>query len=644
MEAAALVPADTPLQVPPTEVSGETTTWSRLKLGALVGLGYLYLGGLLTLLVFGGSALLLRAPFVGIALLALAVAVGRLLRVEDKAPEGVPLATLEAPLLEQLVEDVRRSVGARRPTVVLDLQSNASVCEVGRRLPLTGHRVYLSIGLPLILALSVEEFEAVVAHELAHVSRRHGRWALWVWNSLERWRRISTNLERSEHWGRRLVRRFFRFYAPRLERSGLAFKRAHEYEADRLAASLVGVQCYTRALTRLCLFPDLVDQVWEQIDPSVAGHGGHPNAPSTLAEELRRRPVPDARQLLSYRFQYEVADTHPTLAQRLSALGASEVGLEASAPPQQTAAEVLLGASYARTLAAANDFWWSHVAEWWHARSGELQSARDRLVELENEDSDETLYERARLVELISGSLAAGPLCERLLEEHPDDPFLLFVSGRALLADGDDRGLQRLRQAAEFEPEAVFPATRRAQEFLVREGRFDEADSWRRYAEGYAQVRAAADEERVTVRRSDEVVEHGLPPELVDKVVAALEPFKLKRAYLARRHLRQLHDHDPQWILAVERRGLERKRALQRTVHDVVVAVSPVFGTHRFWVISGSNYSALIARMSRSPGALVLGRERFTTRLLRRPLRTRTVVIALCAFLALPLAIVVVFH
>jgi len=41
-------------------------------------------------------------------------------------------------------------------------------------------RNYLLIGLPLMKTLSVDQFEAVLAHELGHVARGHGKVSNWI--------------------------------------------------------------------------------------------------------------------------------------------------------------------------------------------------------------------------------------------------------------------------------------------------------------------------------------------------------------------------------------------------------------------------------------------------------------------------------
>ena len=52
---------------------------------------------------------------------------------------------------------------------------NAGVREVPRLGLLGWPRTYLEIGLPLSMAVAQEEIRAILAHEFAHLSARHGR-------------------------------------------------------------------------------------------------------------------------------------------------------------------------------------------------------------------------------------------------------------------------------------------------------------------------------------------------------------------------------------------------------------------------------------------------------------------------------------
>jgi Zn-dependent protease with chaperone function len=80
---------------------------------------------------------------------------------------------------------------------------------------------WIAVSLPLLMQLSVDEVEAIVAHELAHLVLRHHRTRWWLTVSLV-----------GRLWFNRTCKR-------------------QEFEADRFAAELVGPMALRRALWKL---------------------------------------------------------------------------------------------------------------------------------------------------------------------------------------------------------------------------------------------------------------------------------------------------------------------------------------------------------------------------------------------------------
>jgi hypothetical protein len=141
--------------------------------------------------------------------------------------------------------------------------------------------------------------------------------------------------------------------------------------------------------------------------------------------------------------------------------------------------------------------------------------------------------------------------------------------GLAAGRGGDERGLERLRRAADLDLDAVPAAYEVAHSFLVGAGRFEDAEEWDGIARAYAELQAGAEAERATLTGDETVVPHGLPDATVEAVAAHVRGDKrVKRAFLAHRKLALLDDHDPQWILAVEQRSrhlrFERSNAAAR--------------------------------------------------------------------------------
>jgi Zn-dependent protease with chaperone function len=86
------------------------------------------------------------------------------------------LDSTKAPGLHALVKEVAERTGAPMPDlIVLNLDDNASASVVGLRLT----RV-LTLGVPLLLALTGQRLVALIGHELGHLQFKDNRRALLV--------------------------------------------------------------------------------------------------------------------------------------------------------------------------------------------------------------------------------------------------------------------------------------------------------------------------------------------------------------------------------------------------------------------------------------------------------------------------------
>jgi len=151
----------------------------RLQLGGLAVLGYAYVMAILALLLlvlaaFGwmvihGSGAVIAVKL-GIFVVPLVWAVLTAMFVRMEPPQGRVITRDEAPALFDLVDDVRSKTGAPPADIVLITQDlNAAVVQHPRLGVFGWPRNYLVLGLPLMQALSVEEFRSVVAHEFGHL-------------------------------------------------------------------------------------------------------------------------------------------------------------------------------------------------------------------------------------------------------------------------------------------------------------------------------------------------------------------------------------------------------------------------------------------------------------------------------------------
>ena len=174
----------------------------RMTALALAGYGYVWLvlvglGGAIALLVwslrFHGATyrvLALTAPFVLLFRVVL-----RALWVPSRRPDGVRVRPADAPELFALIARLARDLHTPRLHRVLLTDKGSAAPQVPRLGPLGWYRSYLLLGLVELQALSPEEFRALLAHELGHLSRQHGRLTAWIYRIRGTWRRLTMLIE-----------------------------------------------------------------------------------------------------------------------------------------------------------------------------------------------------------------------------------------------------------------------------------------------------------------------------------------------------------------------------------------------------------------------------------------------------------------
>ena len=541
----------------------------KRKVLLLAGLGYAYIAFLLLLFV-GLAALVVVLALKGHAVLllkllvpigALVWVVARSLWVRFEPPEGVALRRADAPALLQMIGEVNKTIqGPKVHAVLLNGDDNAGVVQVPRAGGLLWSRNYLVLGLPYLQALSADEFRAVVAHELGHLSRRHGRFGAFVYRVRATWFRLLQGFEERKSIWTGLVRRFFEWYVPYFNAYTLPLARQHEFEADEAAAHAAGKEAAASSLVAVHLAARwLNEEYWPRVFRGVVEAPSPPrSAFAPLAHELgaaKRFGNVELwyRDLLD--IETDTADTHPSIAERLWHLGVEpqEALRAATADATPLAAQTFLGEAEPRLIEEVDRAWSDDVEAGWRAQHAEAQQAKAELRRLEEQESlaPEDALKRAQLTETFSGPDAALARYRELVDTESDAPAR-FAIGRLLLEQGDEEGLSWLDEAIERDPDGVLPACEIAYGFLRERGREDEAERYRERAERQVEVLNAAAEERFSVSVDDELEPPDLAEELLERIrrkVAWHED--VVAAYLVRKRAAHLDDTHPFYVLAL---------------------------------------------------------------------------------------------
>jgi Zn-dependent protease with chaperone function len=546
------------------------------KVALLGALGYgflavslLVLTALIALVVWGaiaGTVALLK--FI-IPIGAVALVILRSLAVKLDPPEGIPLREDQAPDLFRMITEVNERVrGPKIHDVIVNGDLNAGVVQIPRRGGIFGQRNYLVLGLPYMQALSPEEFRAVIAHELGHLSKDHGRFGAWIYRIQMTWWQLLRALEEKGHWGSGIFRRFFRWYAPYFEAYSYPLRRAHEFEADQAAAEAAGARPAATSLLAGAIAGRYLDEeYWPQVFRRADDEREPPSAFAPMREHLSSvRAHTKANTWVQQELTRtgEPHDTHPTTAERIRQLGLDPEEILRSATTnggaqRQTAAQAYLGTAETNIAEQIDQDWHRAVGRAWFERYHEAQRLKSDLEELDQRASSadlslEDAYKRADLTEAFRSADAALPLYRAVLEREPGHAPAHFAIGRILLAQKDDAGLTHLERAMEADPEAVLPACETAFFYLKEQGLDEEAERFRARGEKQLDTFARASEERGSVTAEDRLLPHELPNDVVENLRSQLARYEeVDRAYLVRKDLRHLADEYPLYVVGIVR-------------------------------------------------------------------------------------------
>jgi Zn-dependent protease with chaperone function len=598
----------------------------RASVVRFAALGYAYLAlALLLLLGLAGVVvwLLIHHPGPLVKLLipiaAVTWVVIRSLAVRIEPPEGVPIDGDEAPELFRTVDETNRAVrGPNVHAVLVDGQLNAAVVQRPRAAGLLGSENYLLLGLPLLQALSPEEFRAVLAHELAHLSHAHGRLGAQIYRIRATWWQLLEALEQRRSWGTILFRRFFEWYVPRFNARTFPLMRMHEFEADRLAASAAGGDTLSSALGRLSVADRFIDSSYWPGVYERARHDPEPpeSAFAPLATQLRQAP-PEAKTWLTEALQQEAdtADTHPAFAERLESLGIDSESLDFREAPAETAAARYLGPAESGVAARLDAEWRAAIRPEWRDEYNRAEEGRRRLAELEGrqDPTDEELVELASLANEFGSREDALARARAVLERQPEHGGARFTVGSLLLERGDDAGLEHLERAMAADATAVLPACNVAAAYLEERGRDAEGERYRERAQRQVELFYAAGEERETLTEEDELEPADLPHDVLESLCDSFARHpEVGRAYVVRKRVEHLGDEFPLYVVGVIPKN--EWRHLWRETDDDKVSLAELLSDEielpgDFHVVVPGPRSAIKKRFEQIPGARIFNRE-----------------------------------
>jgi Zn-dependent protease with chaperone function len=544
----------------------------KLRLGFLAVLGYAYILFVFLLLcafIWGlrqvASYTNLAGQQLGTITLLLTLGVLRLFWVNLSRPRGLELSRQQVPQLFALIEELTAKLQAPKfDHILLTNQLNAGVFQRPRFGFVGWQQNYLLLGLPLMQALSPEQFRAVVAHELAHLSGNDSRFAGWIYRIRKVWFELAEKFQQDDSRGLFLFRWFFNWYSPFFKAYSFVLARAEEYEADQRAAFLTSVQHKAEALIQLTVNKHfLYEFFWPSIYQQALELAQPPDDTFTkLLTELPYRGNPEqAAKWIELALAEKTSneDTHPCLTERLAALGYQVTDITLPAPVDETASERFLGTDIKNFAAHLDEEWKKDVEKSWKQRHIHLKQQQRNLEYLEAKAlyhslTVEEAWKRASLSLKLKDLHSAIPLFQAVLDQKPEHPLANYQLGRLLIEKNEASGIDYLERAIANDPALVTRSCELLYEYYKQQGQLEKATAYQQKGEQHQETWKLGEHERQTVSYYDQFAPHNLSEVEIQQLAEQLSNYpEVRKAYLACKQLTHFPEK-PLYVLGIIRR------------------------------------------------------------------------------------------
>ena len=593
---------------------------------------------IIAFLVEGQLAIVLNAAG---ALLAIAVVwqAVDLLSVEPQTNDDYTVPRNATPQLNQMLDDLARDLLCPPiDEIHITLECNASVVEIPRMGLFKRPKTILSIGYPLAFAMSPAEFRAVMAHELLHISARHGKGSQRIYQLSRRWGNLFDRMQKPSsssvsQYSRSATTRFINWFWPRLNARNLILSKMQEFQADLAAARASGATEFARSLWRLStLDPWLDDRFWPSIHAQVAELPEPPsNIVSLLEQSLQTPPSPEHAQLWTERALARATlpdETHPALLDRVKAMGLDADDLRALGTP--TAAQPSAVDAYLADLAPeiqtklSQDWAKKNRGAWRDRYRRSLSRARQEILSASQTQVDTTpkpldqppqtqidvhaTWESACQVASLQGIAHAVPLLRQVLEADPSHNGASVVLGQHLASEGNPQGEQLLLQALENNDERWTPQAGMALlQHYRRNGQTQRLGPLQARLDQHQADLEASQRERAQINARDTLLPHNLNDSQLQTLRQTLQTqTNLASAWLVRKKI-QYFTQRPMFVLCVQ--AQQTSRWFKDASKDQALVRSLVPRVHlpgQVLVIAPQgSFTSLARKCQKSPDSLI---------------------------------------
>lgn len=420
----------------------------------------------------------------------------------------------------------------------------------------------------MLRALTPAQFRAVLAHEVGHLSGKHGRFSGWIYRLRRSWIEVLERVHQERHYASFLFEPFLNWYAPYLNAYSFVLARAQEYQADVYAVELSGKETAAVTLARVSAKSrKLEEDFWPGFFRHAKEETKAPKDPFAQMLGGLDQPIGPVNGQRWFFESLQVLtgydDTHPSLSDRLAAMGYAKNSpstdglleqLLAAEQDSESAASFYLNELPDDFLNRQNRLLREQLVKVWnesHAKFNELQKRLEKLNEQANERAltSEEQWEHITLVGQVQDRATALPLLQTFLSEHPDHAAAQFAMGAILLDQHDRAGVDYLERAMQLGPQLSGDACAMLSGFYFEQGHKHLAESFRNRAiEHYANAQKQQ-AQALTFSGKDNLLPHDLTPEKVNEIQGQFGKVRgLSEVFLVRKVVEGM---DPFYVLAV---------------------------------------------------------------------------------------------
>ena len=413
-------------------------------------------------------------------------------------PAGRPLKVEEAPMLFELIEDLRQKHKCPRVHQIrITREYHIEIVRTSRNGYPLNYTNSLLIGLPMLQSLSAKQFKFALQRQLIQLGSMYRRSFGWARFLSSIWDQYRTMYQNSWHPASLVMRMFFMVYTPMYRWLVKSAINEQRYYVDRMLADTdnaraVSEMIVTRALHRKYLH----DQFWPELMHCAYQHMTPPYMPYASLQDHFHNELDKMtlQQLLdNLLFEQEQDATLPGLRQRLDRLGIHDIQLPGR--QQHCAIRYLTEQARALIIEQFDNVWIKSCFHDWRRKYLQGQEEKNRLQDYQQQIDSGVLPDRFihEYIQLVNKYLSIGDALahyKRILETDFDDPRIGFDIGRTLLRHNDPQGIEALLKTMHKDTSFTVMACQLIIQYYVRIGDSRNAQVYRRKALAY-QVEAA---------------------------------------------------------------------------------------------------------------------------------------------------------